>query len=54
MTAASAASRVRVILDGGELMIELAADGHVLMTGPATLAFAGVLDPALLANGSGQ
>lgn len=47
-------AQVRVILDGGELLIELPADGHVLMTGPATLAFSGVLDPTLLANGSRQ
>ncbi len=41
--------RVRVTLDGGDLAIAWrAADGHVLMTGPAARSFAGTLDPDLL------
>jgi len=44
-----------VALDGGELDILWSPDGeegggHVIMTGPATLAFEGSLDPALLAG----
>jgi diaminopimelate epimerase len=41
--------QVTVHLDGGDLHIEVRSDGHVLMTGPASAVFAGVLDPALLA-----
>ena len=37
-----------VMLDGGELDIGWRDDGHVLMTGPATLAFEGRFDVALL------
>ncbi|OIR06188.1 diaminopimelate epimerase [mine drainage metagenome] len=37
-----------VILDGGSLHIHWRDDNHVLMTGPASLAFAGTLDPLLL------
>ena len=33
--------RVTVVLPGGDLVIEWAADGHVRMTGPATLSFRG-------------
>jgi diaminopimelate epimerase len=33
-----------VTLDGGDLMIEWRDDGHVLMTGPATLSFRGHVD----------
>jgi len=33
-----------VVVDGGELEIEWRADGHVLMTGPATVAFQGRID----------
>lgn len=40
---------VRVFVDGGELLIEWSGEGPVLMTGPATLAFEGVLSPELLA-----
>jgi diaminopimelate epimerase len=37
--------RVEVLLDGGPLFIEWReSDGHVLMTGPATLAFKGEVD----------
>ena len=36
-----------VVLDGGEPDIEWRDDGHVLMTGPAALGFAGVLQPDL-------
>jgi len=42
----------RVDLDGGPLWIEWRADGHVLMTGTATLAFRGELAPELLEPGS--
>ncbi len=31
----------RLLLDGGQLRIEWRADGHVVMTGPATLSFTG-------------
>jgi diaminopimelate epimerase len=37
-----------VELDGGDLDIFWRLDGHVVMTGPATLAFEGSVDPALL------
>ncbi|HEV2300744.1 MAG TPA: diaminopimelate epimerase [Stellaceae bacterium] len=43
--------RAEVILDGGTLEIEWRADGHVLMTGPATLAFEGRFDAAMLKAG---
>jgi len=36
-----------VVLDGGSLFIEWTEDGRVLMTGPATLAFEGVLGDIL-------
>jgi diaminopimelate epimerase len=37
--------KVEVMLDGGPLTIEWReSDGHVLMTGPATLAFKGEVD----------
>ena len=39
-----------VALDGGELDILWRDDGHVIMTGPATLAFEGSLDATLLAG----
>jgi diaminopimelate epimerase len=45
--------RASVILDGGTLDINWRKDGHVIMTGPAALAFEGTFDPALLA-GSGR
>ena len=41
--------KVTVTLDGGDLQIEYRDDGHVIMTGPATLAFSGVMDKSLLA-----
>jgi diaminopimelate epimerase len=41
--------RAEVVLDGGTLEIEWLANGHVLMTGPATTAFSGSFDPAGLA-----
>ena len=44
--------RAKVMLDGGTLDINWREDGHVIMTGPAALAFEGKFDPALLA-GSG-
>jgi len=37
-----------VIVDGGSLDILWREDGHVVMTGPAALSFAGEFDPALL------
>jgi diaminopimelate epimerase len=40
---------VRVFVDGGELLIEWPGEGPVLMTGPATLSFEGVLSAELLA-----
>jgi diaminopimelate epimerase len=40
---------VRVFVDGGELLIEWPGEGPVLMTGPTTLSFEGVLAPELLA-----
>lgn len=40
---------VTVTLDGGDLLIEWRADGHVIMTGPATQTYTGVLDRSLLA-----
>jgi diaminopimelate epimerase len=44
--------RVRVALDGGELVIEWReSDGHVLMTGPVDFSFGGEVNiPALAAN----
>jgi diaminopimelate epimerase len=38
----------KVALDGGMLDIDWREDGHVIMTGPATLAFEGTVDAALL------
>jgi diaminopimelate epimerase len=37
--------RVTVTVPGGDLFVEWRADGHVMMTGPAELEFAGTLDP---------
>ena len=37
-----------VVLDGGELEIDWLPDGHVRMTGPATIGFTGRLDASLL------
>jgi diaminopimelate epimerase len=43
--------KVEVVLDGGSLFIELReSDEHVLMTGPATLAFRGEVDIGALAR----
>ena len=42
--------RATVALDGGTLDISWREDGHVIMTGPATLAFEGSVDAALLAS----
>src|SRR5438874_1943779 len=42
--------RASVMLDGGALDINWREDGHVVMTGPAALAFEGTFDPALLAG----
>jgi diaminopimelate epimerase len=36
-----------ILLDGGSLHIEWLRDDHVLMTGPAVLAYTGTLDPSL-------
>ena len=41
--------RATVELDGGTLDIAWRADGHVIMTGPATLSFEGAFDADLLA-----
>jgi diaminopimelate epimerase len=43
-----AGRRAEVILDGGTLDIEWQKDGHVMMTGPVSIAFSGRLDPSLL------
>ena len=43
-----AGRKIDVVVDGGTLQIEWAADNHVLMTGPAATSFTGELDPALL------
>ena len=37
-----------IITDGGPLEIEWRSDGHVLMTGPVAVSFAGTLDASLL------
>ena len=42
--------RATVALDGGTLDIRWREDGHVIMTGPAALAFEGSFDAALLAG----
>jgi diaminopimelate epimerase len=42
--------RAAIRVDGGRLDIEWRDDGHVVMTGPATLSFEGRFDPALLAG----
>src|ERR1051325_881647 len=41
----------KVALDGGELEIVWRQDGHVMMTGPATLAYEGHFDPAQFSGG---
>jgi diaminopimelate epimerase len=43
--------RAAVELDGGTLDIAWREDGHVIMTGPATLSFEGVFDTDLLTAG---
>jgi len=40
------ARHATLVLDGGELLIEWRADGHVLMTGPVATAYQGTLDLA--------
>ncbi|HZT50475.1 MAG TPA: diaminopimelate epimerase [Stellaceae bacterium] len=40
--------RAEVIADGGSLLVEWRADGHVMMTGPVAISFSGTLDPSLL------
>jgi diaminopimelate epimerase len=40
--------KVQVRLDGGTLDIEWLADGHVAMTGPASVAFTGAFDAKML------
>jgi diaminopimelate epimerase len=45
--------KASVILDGGPLEIEWREDGHVLMTGPVSTSFSGVIDGSLL-NGAGS
>ncbi len=44
------ARRAGVALDGGTLDVRWREDGHVIMTGPAALAFEGSFDAALLAG----
>ena len=41
---------VRVSLAGGDLYIVWADDNHIFLTGPATEAFSGEIQPALLAQ----
>jgi len=36
--------RATIAMDGGELVVDWAADGHVLMTGPTETAFQGMID----------
>jgi diaminopimelate epimerase len=43
--------QARIVLDGGCLDIGWRGDGHVLMTGPASLSFEGAFDEALLSRG---
>jgi diaminopimelate epimerase len=43
--------RVTVDLDGGSLAVEWRDDDHVIMTGPASLSFTGVLGPSLMPVG---
>ncbi|MEX2451591.1 MAG: diaminopimelate epimerase [Rhodospirillales bacterium] len=45
--------KASVILDGGPLEIEWREDGHVLMTGPVSTSFSGMIDASLL-NGAGS
>ena len=45
-----AVKQAGVVLDGGSLDIAWREDGHVIMTGPATLSFEGVFDADLLAE----
>lgn len=40
--------KVRIDMDGGALFMEWLANGHVLMTGPATEVYQGTINPALL------
>jgi diaminopimelate epimerase len=40
-----AGDHVTVTLDGGDLIIELRADGHVIMVGPVAVSFTGEIDP---------
>jgi len=48
-----AARKVDVVLDGGTLAIDWReSDGHILMTGPSALTFAGDVDLAALERGS--
>jgi diaminopimelate epimerase len=46
--------RVTVTLPGGDLIIEWAANDHVLMTGPVAFEFEGRFDPALFAAAVGS
>ncbi len=40
--------KAEVIVDGGPLDIEWREDGHVTLTGPVAVSFAGTIDPSLL------
>jgi diaminopimelate epimerase len=40
--------KAEVIVDGGPLDIEWREDGHVALTGPVAVSFAGTIDPSLL------
>jgi diaminopimelate epimerase len=42
--------RARLRLDGGELLVEWRGDGHVVMTGPTAISFAGSFEPSLIAG----
>ena len=40
--------KAAVFLNGGTLHLEWMPDGHVSMTGPTAVSYAGTLDPSLL------
>jgi diaminopimelate epimerase len=40
--------KAEVVVDGGPLEIEWREDGHVTLTGPVAMSFAGTIDPSLL------
>jgi diaminopimelate epimerase len=44
LTTGKAKGALQILMDGGTLTIELNADGHVMMTGPATKVFDGIIN----------